>query len=289
VNNKIINSICASHRIDVISAESVSGGDINHAFKIKSNQSTVFLKLNSFGSFPGMFAREAEGLHALQQSTTLKVPQVIAHGEYDGQQYLLLEYLEKATARTNFWQQFAQGLSQLHEATNDTFGWTSSNYIGSLQQQNEPTSTWDKFYAEQRILPLCKTLFDEHDFSKQDIITAETLCKNLAAHFPKEQPSLLHGDLWSGNFMIASQDEEPVPAIFDPAVYYGHREMDIGMSLLFGGFDKSFYDHYNDCFPLEKNWRKRIPLTQLYPLLVHAILFGGGYVQQCRSSLLSYQ
>jgi fructosamine-3-kinase len=136
---------------------------------------------------------------------------------------------------------------------------------------------------------LVQRLFNNGDLSKVDISNAEKLCTRLIEVFPIEPPALLHGDLWAGNFMAVKSNSnsvaDVVPAIYDPAVYFGHREMDIGMSMLFGGFDSSFYEAYHSFYPLEKNWRQRIRLTQLYPLLVHAILFGGGYISQCKSIL----
>jgi fructosamine-3-kinase len=127
-------------------------------------------------------------------------------------------------------------------------------------------------------------------FSSVDIQNADALCRKLENMFPVEPPALLHGDLWSGNFMpVKSAGGSVTPAVYDPAVYFGHREMDIGMTLLFGGFDMRFYDAYNSLYPLEKDWNSRVPLTQLYPLLVHAVLFGGGYVNHCKETLDRYK
>jgi fructosamine-3-kinase len=154
------------------------------------------------------------------------------------------------------------------------FGLDADNYIGSLHQKNQHHHTWATFYTQERILPLCKTLFGRGYFSKKELSVAENADVKLNDIFPEEPPALLHGDLWSGNFMIGKDG----PVIYDPAVYYGHREMDIGMSLLFGGFDHEMYKAYEDAWPLEKDWKRRIPATQLYPLLVHAVLFGGNYV-----------
>ena len=134
-------------------------------------------------------------------------------------------------------------------------------------------------------MPLVKTLFDSGRFSLKDVDNANSFCKNLREIFPAESPSLLHGDLWGGNFLITAPGKA---AIFDPAVYFGHREMDIGMTKLFGGFDQRFYDAYNEIYPLEKGWEKRLPLTQLYPLLVHAVLFRGHYISQARAIIKQF-
>jgi fructosamine-3-kinase len=132
-------------------------------------------------------------------------------------------------------------------------------------------------------------LFDEGSVSKNDVQNADKLCIKFKDIFPVEPPSLLHGDLWSGNFTVAKNKAgDAVPAIFDPAVYYGHREMDIGMTLLFGGFTHQFYEVYQNIFPLQPGWRERVLLTQLYPLLVHAILFGGSYISQCTTIIKNH-
>lgn len=287
---EIIREILKTHGLRYVGHSAVTGGDINATYKVETPKGSIFLKVNNAGKYPAMFEKEAEGLQALRQATLLKVPVVIGSGELLHQQYLLLEYLQTSSADTQFWRGFAEGLAQLHRISNDDFGWPSSNYIGSLQQQNTPAKTWHEFYATRRVLPFVKRLFDDGKFSTKDIIHAEALCKQLENLFPTEPPSLLHGDLWAGNFMVAKDDNnEGISAIYDPAVYFGHREMDIGMSLLFGGFDSSFYNYYHEYFPLEKNWKQRVSLTQLSPLLVHAVLFGGGYVQQCKNIVQQWQ
>jgi fructosamine-3-kinase len=161
----------------------------------------------------------------------------------------------------------------------------TNNYIGSLNQKNDYCDTWSEFYATQRIMPLIRLAFDQHKCTKEDVALTESLCKRLYTLFPEEKPVLIHGDLWSGNFM---SDADGQPVIYDPAVYYGSREMDVAMSLLFAGFDKSFYEYYNDAFPLESNWKGRIQLCQLYPLLVHLNLFGGHYYYSVMDVIKKY-
>lgn len=285
-----IKAVCEIEGLAYESSHSLTGGDINDAYSVTANKNLYFLKVNAASAFPLMFNRETEGLNALQQQTSLKVPGVLATGELEGKQYLLLEWLEKGTPGENFWEAFAQGMVALHTITNPFFGWTTSNYIGSLVQQNEYNASWPAFYALKRVMPLAENLFDQTLLEKTDLKATEKICARLNEIFPEEQPSLLHGDLWSGNFMAAKGDNpaDIVPAVYDPAVYYGHREMDLGMSLLFGGFNSRFYDAYHSFFPLEHSWKKRVPLTQLYPLLVHAVLFKGGYINQCKTILKNW-
>lgn len=285
-----VKLICEAHEMQYISSRKVSGGDINETYSVGTNKGLFFMKLNSASNFPLMFKKEAEGLKALQQASLLKAPEVIATGECQGQQYLLLEWLEKTLPNTNFWQQFAEGIAQLHRITHSHFGWTSSNYIGSLMQPNEYKTSWQEFYSTQRIMPLIEQLYNNTYFLKSDVQAAEKVCACFKDVFPDEPPALLHGDLWAGNFMVVQSigiknNSEVLPSVFDPAVYFGNREMDLGMSLLFGGFDKRFYEIYHSIFPIENSWRKRVFLTQLYPLLVHAVLFKGGYINQCRNIL----
>jgi fructosamine-3-kinase len=268
--------------LNVKKSTPVSGGDINDTFCVETGDSKYFLKLNDIEGLPEMFTKEGEGLILLKQAGCLAVPRVFENGVCGRQQYLLMEWIEAGKADKQFWQSFGEGLACLHRKTNTQFGWAGDNYIGSLKQRNDWRKTWAGFYAEMRIMPLVEQLVDRGDFSYNDLRLAEKLCLRFGSTFPQESPALLHGDLWSGNFMVS---DKGVAVLFDPAVYYGHREMDLGMSKLFGGFERAFYDAYHACYPLEKNWEKRLAYPQLYPLLVHALLFGGPYVQRCRNTI----
>jgi len=265
--------------------EPLHGGDINLAYCLHGKEEKYFLKINEESRYPAMFEKEATGLQSLHANSILKIPAVIKHGIASNQQYLLLEWIDSGSVVPGFWESFGAGLAKLHLKKQELFGWHTNNYIGSLVQNNSIFPSWHSFYSECRILPLVKQLFDQGRFLKQDLISAEIVCKKLEFLFPEEPPALLHGDLWSGNFKITAEGEA---AIFDPAVYYGHREMDIGMTLLFGGFDQRFYKAYHEIYPLEKDWKQRLPLTQLYPLLVHALLFGGNYVESARRIMKNY-
>ncbi len=266
--------------------EPLHGGDINIAYCVFGTKEKYFLKVNEESRYTAMFEKEASGLRSLHANSILKIPAVIKHGIVNNQQYLLLEWIESGSIKPGFWKGFGAGLAQLHRKKQEYFGWDTNNYIGSLVQNNSIFPSWHLFYSECRILPLVKQLFDKGVFLRSDVLVAEGFCKKSESLFPEEPPSLLHGDLWSGNFKITAEGEA---AIFDPAVYYGHREMDIGMTLLFGGFDQRFYEAYNEIYPVEKNWKQRIPLTQLYPLLVHALLFGGHYVESARRIIKNYE
>jgi fructosamine-3-kinase len=271
--------------LTVDSFEFVTGGDISSAYRLSDGSRNYFLKVNDAASYPGMFAKEAGGLNALNENSSLVVPQMLKHGVSGQQQYLLMEHLERGAPAKNFWEDFGSALADMHQRKQSYFGWDEDNYIGSLPQTNTRHEYWNSFFADCRLMPLVKKLHSSGAFSSTDVSLAERLCAKLDHLFPQEPPALLHGDLWSGNYLITSSGKA---AIFDPAVYCGHREMDIGMTLLFGGFEARFYDAYHEAYPLQAGWRDRVQLTQLYPLLVHAVLFGGHYVGSTRHILQKY-
>jgi len=263
----------------------VHGGDINDAYCLFTPEGKYFLKVNEKDKYPLMFQREAEGLDLLREHCMLIIPQVEKFGSIANKQYLILEWLEKGTSLSDMWETFGERLAMMHKRPQPGFGSNDDNYIGSLKQINGWQNEWPSFYAQCRIMPLVKILFDEGSYTSKDLNAAQSFCNELTNFFPVEPPALLHGDLWAGNYMIHSSGQV---AIFDPAVYRGHREMDIGMTRLFGGFDKRFYDAYNEAYPLAKGWEKRIVVTQLYPLLVHAVLFGGHYVSNTKEILMQF-
>jgi len=262
------------------------GGDISDAYCLYGGNEKYFLKVNNANRYPGMFEKEARGLNALaKQLPALVIPGVIQNGVVDQRQYLLLQWIEKGLPGKDFWESFGRSLALMHLSIRDYFGWEEDNYIGSLQQDNSRHSQWHIFFSQCRILPLAKILFSSGAFSKKDLTAAESFCNQSNQWFPPEPPALLHGDLWGGNYMISATG---CAAVYDPAVYYGHREMDIGMIKLFGGFDQRFYAAYQEVYSMEQNWIQRLPLTQLYPLLVHAVLFGGHYVNSAREILKQF-
>jgi fructosamine-3-kinase len=269
-----LQNIFKSCRLKVQSSERVHGGDINDAYCLLTTGEKYFLKVNDRNKYPGMFEKEAKGLDLLRKNSSFAIPGVINHGIADGKQYLVLEWFDKGPPQKDMWEKFGEGLASMHQQSKEYFGLDDDNYIGSLQQHNDQHGHWSSFYAECRIKPLVKRLVEEGAISLKDMATADKLCNNLKNIFPREPPSLLHGDLWAGNYLVHSSG---YAAIYDPAVYFGHREMDIAMTRLFGGFDQRFYKAYNERYPLEKDWEKRLPLAQLYPILVHAVLFGGHY------------
>lgn len=266
--------------VRVLSSGSVGGESINQTFKLETTAGQFFLKQNSAVRFPGMFAAEMKGLNLLAENSEFIVPRPISHLEYGGQQFLVMEWVETGAPLPDSYQDLGRMLAGLHRCSTTSFGLDHDNYIGSLPQSNNQHAAWAEFYWTERLLPQFK-LSEASGLGsglKDDFNRLEARIGSL---FPSESPSLIHGDLWSGNYMISVEG----PTIFDPAVYYGHREMDLAMMKLFGGFPAEVFEAYNDSFPLEAGWEDRIPFGQLYPLMVHVNLFGGSYVSQVQQIL----
>lgn len=173
----------------------------------------------------------------------------------------------------------------MHTHSAEAFGFDGDNYMGSLKQSNIKHDTWAAFYTGERLMPMVKIAVDNCLLSNRDEQFFEKLYARLPGLFEEEKPSLIHGDLWSGNYIIANDD---APYLIDPAVSYGHREFDIAMTTLFGGFGRQFYRSYHESFPLAKGWEQRLDLWNLYPLLLHLNLFGAGYLGQVRDGLAGY-
>lgn len=266
-----------NHILDV---SPLAGGDINEVFKVETDQGNLVAKCNNSARFPGMFEAESKGLELLQKGG-FKTPEVLTLGEEEGFSFLILEYLKSENATPAFWESFGNQLAQLHQNTQDTFGLDHNNYMGSLVQQNAHCSDWAEFFITQRLEPQLKLAYDEGYFKGLGQRWSSFMNK-LESLVPKEKPALVHGDLWSGNFICG---ENQTPVLIDPAAHYGHREADISMMHLFGGFDPSLFETYNEQFALESGWRQRVDIHNLYPLLVHVNLFGGSYAQQVSSIL----
>lgn len=260
----------------------VYGGSINRSFRVQSRQKNYFVKLNSRSLYPKMFELEAEGLELLKAAKAIKIPRHLTHGAVGDTAYLVLEFIESSSESPDFWENFGRQLATLHQHSAESFGLEKDNYVGSLIQDNSFKDHWADFFIENRLQAQLKMAADQHLVEADLLNKFDRLFAKIDDYFPEEKPSLLHGDLWSGNFMVGANGE---PVIMDPAVYYGHREMDLAMTHLFGGFHARFYQAYHEAFPLANGWEKRIELCNLYPLLVHVNLFGGSYLSRVKNSL----
>ncbi len=263
-------------------ASILTSGCINKVYKIQAGRDTFVLKLNSSMAFPGMFDAEFKGLELLQSAGALHIPKPISCFTVNENQCLFLEFIDSGRRKSDFFEDFGRKLAILHKHSAEQFGLNHDNYIGSLLQSNRKHTSWASFFSEERLLPQFKLALDGGMLDSDAGKRLNSLCGQLVNIFPEETPALLHGDLWSGNYMTGP---DGYAAVFDPAVYYGHREMDLAMSKLFGGFAPEFYEAYHKEFPLAQGWEERMEICQLYPLLVHVNLFGAGYSQPVKSIL----
>ena len=265
-------------------ASHVSGGSINEAFKVETLTETFFLKLNEASRFPKMFETERNGLLLLSESD-FTVPKPIAIGEHGDHQFIIMDWVEQGSPSINFWNNFGRSLAKLHLLNSDRFGLNHNNYIGSLTQSNHWHSNWSDFIREERLLPQLQLAEKKGLLSPKMKSGFGSLFNRLDEIYPTEKPALVHGDLWSGNKMPALNGN---PCIYDPAVYFGHREMDLAMMALFGGFGVDWVDAYNEVYPLENGWRDRLVIGQLYPLMVHVNLFGTSYTRSVETILQKF-
>jgi len=265
--------------VRLIGSKPVGGGCINHAVKITSSQGDFFLKWNANGP-ADLFVKEAEGLSEMQKADNsfLIVPKVIwSKSTDDLPGLLLMEYLQPSGSTSGFDEWLGRGIAQLHRHTAAEFGFYHSNYCGITLQDNTWNGSWPEFFGQQRIWLLVKQISALRGTTPEE----QKIYARLVDKMPQllghpTVPSLIHGDLWSGNYMYTANG----PALIDPACYYADREMELGMMQLFGGFSPTVWKSYQEEYPLPDGWQRRIELYQLYHLLNHYLLFGGSYGQQ---------
>jgi fructosamine-3-kinase len=256
---------------DVAAAERVGGGCINEGYRVElANGTRLFVKTRPEVA-PGEYAAEADGLRWLAEPGAVRVPAV--HAVRDD--LLALEWIEPGSLDRRGAEEFGRGLAALHGAGADLFGWHAPIRFGRLEISNEPHADWPSFYAERRLRPLARQARDEGSLSPAGADATDRVCERIAdLAGPAEPPARLHGDLWGGNVMA---DSSGGAVLIDPAAHGGHREVDLAMLRLFGSPGDGVFDSYAEASPLAEGWRDRVDLWQLFPLLVHAILFGGGY------------
>lgn len=282
VPQPVTEQILEETGISISSGRLLGGGSINQVAIVNSPSGERVLKWNT-ANLCDMFVAERKGLELLRASTDeIVIPEVFGSGKTESHSWLLISYIPKLSGNLENSQHFGQALAGLHRYTADRYGLDHHNYIGRLPQQNTYEDNWPDFFIRRRIRPQIKMAVDSGKMDKSVIKTAEKLYQAVPDLFPHEPASLIHGDLWGGNYMFTTEGKA---AIFDPAVYYGHREIEIAFTQLFGGFDSGFYRGYESAWPLEPGFEERVDVYNLYPLLVHVNLFGGGYVTQALSVL----
>lgn len=269
----------------VISSHVLSGGCINRVSRVETSAGTYCLKFNSTLAYPGMFEAEALGLKHLSAAKAIRIPHVIGTGECGGHSFILLEFIDSAPRRRDFMERFGRRLACLHRQTQPFFGFDHDNYMGSLPQQNRIHDNYPDFFREERLEPQVRMAACKGYLTSQELSAFNRLFGILDSLLPAAKPALVHGDLWSGNFMV---DDKGEPCLIDPAVHYGNRESEIAMTTLFGGFDPDFYRAYQEEWPMEPGWQERLGVYNLYPLLIHVNLFGSGYLGGIREVLKNF-
>ncbi|RLD24667.1 MAG: ketosamine-3-kinase [Bacteroidetes bacterium] len=280
INKEHLSRLLSDELSDTLEVEDLSpvgGGSISQTYKARTSTGTFFIKVNSDPDAEVMFRAESSGLDLLREKSSFNIPQVISVFTDAGTAYLVMSFIEAAGRSSMFWNNLSTHLAELHKQTSKKFGLHENNFIGALPQKNDFEDDWQSFFSARRILPMVEMAINTGLVEKSFVINIEDVLGRIVDLMPVEPPALVHGDLWSGNLIVDALGE---PCIIDPAVYYGHREMDIAFSHLFGGFNREFYEIYNEVYPLEPGFDERVDLYNLYPLLVHLNLFGRSYLGQ---------
>ncbi|MBC8519173.1 MAG: fructosamine kinase family protein [Gammaproteobacteria bacterium] len=281
---KIVTTQLAEHLRTVMeyrSHESISGGDINQTFILETSTSEQFFVKANRAELLDMFLAEFAALEEIKSSNTLLTPLPILAGSAGDSAFLVMDFIEMAGASETSEEVLGHGLAEMHKVTKPKFGWDRNNTIGSTKQINRQESSWGKFWKDHRIAPQLQWAAQQGaapsiiENGRQLLAQIESI---LVDH--NTIPSLLHGDLWGGNWSTTKIGD---PIIYDPALYYGDRETDLAMTELFGGFSNRFYNAYNESWTLSPGYTSRKDLYNLYHILNHFNLFGGGYGRQAEN------
>ena len=270
-------------KIKVTSVTEVFGGSINKTYEVQTNGDSLFLKVNDSPHSHDMFKAESRGLELLAKHAKLNIPKPLFITEQEKDHLFFMTHLNGQSNAGDAYT-FGVELAQMHKTTNNRFGLSHDNYMGSLPQQNNFQPTWGDFFILNRLQPQAKLARDQNRITAETVKKLDRFYGRMNEIFPEENPALIHGDLWSGNFMFTDKG----PSMFDPAVAFAHREQDLAMTKLFGAFPVDFYNGYLDTFPVENGFEQRTDAYNLYPILIHVNLFGGGYAHQFSTMLDNY-
>ncbi len=262
-----------------------SGGCINNALRLETSEGVFFLKWQS-GIPEDMFQKEAEGLDLLRRSGTIHIPEVYGFGQLEGKHYLLMEIVENGPPSKDYWKNFGIALAEMHKNnTTAKYGLHHNNYIGKLPQPNEAADSWIDFFIDKRLEFQLKLAVQNRLVDSGFVQRYRGFYKKLPQVLPVDKPALLHGDLWSGNVMVT---QDGYVCLIDPAVYYGHREIELAFTQMFGGFGYEFYAAYKEVYPLEPGFEERVDIYNIYPHMVHVNLFGTSYLSGVERVLNRY-
>jgi fructosamine-3-kinase len=258
----------------------IGGGNISRAYAVKTSKGNFFIKTNRAG-LVDMFEKETNNFDWLKKAIPDATPSIVGYGTSDHRSFFVLQLIQAGRKSTTFWADFGRTLAQLHQYSHPQFGLDYNNYIGTFQQDNQYKSNWIDFFIENRLQP--QALQASELLGTEVMQQLDKLYNRLPELLTQGKPSLLHGDLWSGNFTV---NEKGGVCLVDPATYFGNREIEIAFTKLFGGFEEDFYAAYQEVLPLDKGFfDSRVDIYNLYPLLVHVNLFGGWYIAQVRETL----
>ncbi len=275
----LASDIQSAFSLEVTSLSRLSGGDIAEVYKVDTTSGPFFAKFMPGTRGQEVLAAEALGLHEISRSNSVGVPKVHGLEAISQGSCLLLEYIPPGHKTPQAMESLGRGLAKMHQSSAGIFGWPKDNFIGSLPQQNTQMDDWTAFYTSQRLLPMYRAAVDLGRLAPSEAPSLERMEQRIRNEMPHVVPGLLHGDLWGGNYLIS---DGGIPFLIDPAAYYGHAEVDLAMSRLFGGFSETFYGAYREILPDVPGWERRTELYQLYYLLVHLILFGASYAPAVR-------
>jgi fructosamine-3-kinase len=261
------------------------GGNFNLAVRLRVKNTEYFIKWTQ-GDHQGLFEAEAKNLQMIHDTGAIQVPQVLGVGQLEEKEYLMMECIESADKHPNYWHDFGERLAHLHKNTSSFgHGLDYTNFIGAAIQENSWQKDGVAFFIENRLNKQVDRALYDRKITPELADNFQRLYEKLPDLLPHEAPALIHGDLWAGNAMV---NEQGLVTLVDPCCYYGLREAELAFTTMFGGFDTKFYEAYHATFPIEKGFHERIPLYNLYPLMVHVNLFGEGYLPAVNKILATY-
>ncbi len=279
---QLVDPLAAFLNSEIRQARRLTGGDIHQAFHLDTAKGPFFVKTNTIAQALAMFKSEAKGLDLLDQTRTLSIPKRLGVGQAGAYAFLILEFIPSGRPNSTSTERLGRGLARMHRASHSTFGLDHPNFIGPLPQSNQQYPAFANFYFQERLWPQFQLASGKGLMTAADGEQLEALGKLLPSLIPEEPPALIHGDLWNGNYLIGP---EGVPYLIDPAVAFSHREADLALTRLFGGFDQDFYDAYQEEYPVHAGWEERLPIFQLYYLLVHLNVFGRSYYPAVKGAI----